>query len=109
MFQLAQHDGVTEVNIRRGGIDTEIHAQRLAGLHGILELGLEVGLRNDFGDTFFQVGKLFVHRFERSRLGCWRLGCWRCGLGHGFYFSLRITRRPVILNWPASTSLTASV
>ncbi len=31
MFQLAQHDGVAEVQIRRGGIDAELDAQRLAG------------------------------------------------------------------------------
>ncbi len=60
VFQFAQDHGVAQVNIRCGRIDAEIHAQRLAGLHGMFQLGLEVGFRNDFSDAFFQIGELFV-------------------------------------------------
>ena len=64
LLELAQHDGVAEVQIRRGGIDAEIDAQRFAGLRGLLELGLEFVFADDFGGAFAQVLELFFNRFE---------------------------------------------
>ncbi len=61
VFQLAQHDRVAQMNIRRGGIDAELHAQRLAGRDGFFELRLQLILANDFGDALREIGKLLLN------------------------------------------------
>ena len=64
MFQLAQHHGVAEMKIGRGGVDAEIDAQRLAGFERFRELRFQLFFANDFGGAFFQVRELFVYGFE---------------------------------------------
>ena len=64
MLQLAQHDGVAEMNIGRRGIHAEIRAQRLTGFRGLLELCLQVFVANDFRRSLFQIGELLVNGFE---------------------------------------------
>src|SRR5260370_41752469 len=67
MLELAKDNGVTQMNIRGGGVHAEIDAQGLSGFEGGFELGLELGFGNDFGDAFFQVAELFFDGFEF----CW--------------------------------------
>ena len=64
VLELAQHDGVAEVKIGSGRVHAELHAQRLAGGAGLLELGAQVALANDFRAAFLDVGELFVNRCE---------------------------------------------
>ena len=64
MFQLAHHHGVAEMQIGRGGIDAEFHAQRLAGFQRVLQLGAKFILRNNFSHAFAQVSELFFNRLE---------------------------------------------
>src|SRR5271154_4685879 len=55
------------MNIRRGRIHAQIHAQRLAGLRRLLELRLQIFLADNFRRALFQVGDLLVNRFEFQR------------------------------------------
>ena len=64
MLQLAKDHGVAKMKIGGRGIHAEIGAQRLAGFQRVIELGFQLGFRNDFSDAFFQVGKLFFDGFE---------------------------------------------
>src|SRR3984885_3758060 len=64
MLQLAQNDGVAEVNIGRGGIHAEVGAQRFAGFCGLFEPRLQVLFADDFSRAFPQVGQLLVNGFE---------------------------------------------
>ena len=64
MFQLAQHDGVSQMNIRRGRIHAEIRPQRFPRLRRLLELRAHLAFRNDFRRALFQVRQLLVNGFE---------------------------------------------
>ena len=64
MLQLAQHHGVTQMNIRRRGIHAEIRAQRLSRLGRLLELRPKLALGNNFRRAFSQVRNLFVNGLE---------------------------------------------
>ena len=67
MFQLAQHHGVAQMNIGRGGVHAELHAQGLAGLRRFFELRFQLVFANDFRGALSQIGELFLDRFESSR------------------------------------------
>ena len=64
MLDLAQDHGVAQVKIGGRGVHTEIDTQRFAGFQRVIELGFQLGFRNDFSDAFFQVGELFFDGFE---------------------------------------------
>ena len=60
MFELADEDGVAEVQIRRGRVEAGFHAQRLAGGTRFLQLLAQLGFANDFRRAFTNVGELLV-------------------------------------------------
>ena len=64
MFELAQYDGVAQVEIGRGRVHAQLHAQRLATGAGFYEFGAEFRFANDFRRAFFNVGELLVNRGE---------------------------------------------
>ena len=64
MFQLAQHDGMAEVQVGSGRVHAQLHAQRLARGARLLQLGAQFGLANDFRGAFLEISKLFVDRSE---------------------------------------------
>ena len=64
MFEFAKDDGVAEMDVGRGGVHTEIDAQRRASLQRLFELRFQLRLGNDFGGAFFEVGELFFDGFE---------------------------------------------
>src|SRR6185437_2416785 len=102
VFQLAKHHGMAEVQVGRGGIDAEFHAQRLARRAGALDFGAQLLFANDFGGAFAQGCELLVGGAEcrlRAHLMKWDRATPASGS----------TLRPSILNWPESTRLTASV
>ena len=72
MFQLAQHDGVAEVEIGGRGVHAEIHAQRLPGFQRFIKACLERFFGNNFRDAFFDVSELLFDEFEfvAGHLGC---------------------------------------
>jgi hypothetical protein len=51
---------VAEMKIGRGGIETGLYAQRLAGGERLLQLGTKLRFLNNFGRAFLDVGELFV-------------------------------------------------
>ena len=53
MLQLAEDDGVAEMNVGRRGVHAEIHAQGCARFQRLLKLGGQLRFGNDFGDAFF--------------------------------------------------------
>jgi len=64
LFQFAQHHRVAQVNIRRGRVHAEIHAQRLIFLKRIEQLVLQLLFTDDFRGAFGRERKLFQHRLE---------------------------------------------
>ena len=56
--QLAQHHGVAEVDVRRGRVDAELHAQRTARGRGLLEPLLECALGQAIDRVACQGGRL---------------------------------------------------
>ena len=66
VLQLAQHNGVAQMDIGRGRVDSQLYAQRFARRNRFLKLRLQLILANDFGDTFVNIGKLFLNRLEGS-------------------------------------------
>ena len=64
MFQLAQHDGVAQVQVGRGRVHAQLHAQRLAGLARSFELRAQIFFANNFRRALAQIGELFVHGLE---------------------------------------------
>ena len=66
MFQLAQHDGVAEVQVGRRGVHAQLHAQRLAGFQRSFELRAQILFANDFRRALAQIGELLVDGLERE-------------------------------------------
>ena len=100
LFEFAEHHGVAQVDVRRRRIHSEIHAQGLLLFDGLLELGLELVLADDFRRALLQIRELFLNRFEF------------CGRHYFFShpFSGRTkTRRPSTRNLSSRTMRTASV
>ena len=62
MFELADQNGVAQVDVRRGGIEARLHAQRLAGFLRALELGAQFFDANGLFRAFGEVRELFVNR-----------------------------------------------
>ncbi len=60
VLELAQHDRMAEVQIRRGGIDAEFHAQGFAGGARALDLRAQLLLADDFVGAAAQGGHLVV-------------------------------------------------
>ena len=56
VFELAQQDGVAEVQVGSGGIEAGLDAQGLAGGAGLLQLRAQFGFFDDLGRAFFDVG-----------------------------------------------------
>ena len=100
LLQFSQHHGVAQMNIRRCGVHAQIHAQRFASLHGLLELGLQFFFADDFRHALFQVRELLFHRLEF---------CGRHYFPSGPFRRINSTRRPSIRYRPSSTIRTASV
>ena len=63
--QLAQGDGVAEMNVNAGGVDAVLDAEGLAGLDAALELLTQLGLRLDLVNTAADERQLFLNRFHR--------------------------------------------
>ena len=61
MLEFAQHNGVAEMQIGRGGINAELDAQWFARGAGTFELRPEFLFANDFGGAFAQRGELLVY------------------------------------------------
>src|ERR1700722_14165177 len=99
LLELAEHHGVAQVNVRRGGIHSEIYTQRFLLFRGLLELGFEFILPDDFGHALLQIRELFLNRLE---------------LRSSHYFlsdalsEVVNTRRPSMRNFPSNTMRTAS-
>jgi hypothetical protein len=53
--QLADHNGVAQVNIGSGGIGSEFHAQWLAGGRRFLELRAQFRFANDLNGAFPEI------------------------------------------------------
>ena len=62
--EFANHNCVAQVNVGRGRIGAEFHAQRLAGARGACQLRAQFVLTNDLDCAFAQVRKLFVDGHE---------------------------------------------
>ena len=60
MFELSQNDGVAQVQVGRGRVHAQLHAQRLAGLVRGFELRAQIFFANDLRRALAQVGDLFV-------------------------------------------------
>src|SRR6267143_1393881 len=60
--QLANDNGVSKMNVRRGGIDPEFYAQWLACLRRLFKLGAQLLLADDLRGSFAQVLELFINR-----------------------------------------------
>src|SRR5208282_2808420 len=120
MFELAQQDGMAEVEVGSSRIEARLHPQRLAGSERAFELGAQFGFLDDLGRALLDVSQLFVNRGKvchvvviitislvesgASRLGlrwCWRtLGRarrpslhWLTALGRAGRPSLHLLRR----------------
>jgi hypothetical protein len=52
------------MKIGRGGIESGLYPQRLAGGERTLQLGAKLGLLHNFSGAFLDVGELFVNRRE---------------------------------------------
>ena len=55
MLELAEHNSMAEVQVRRSGVHAEFHPQRFAGRAGFLQLRAQFALANYFGTTFFDI------------------------------------------------------
>ncbi len=64
MFQLADEDGMTQMQIGGSGIEAGLHAHGLAGSARFFQALAQVALANDLRRTFTQVGELFVNLGE---------------------------------------------
>ncbi len=64
VLELADEDGVAEVEIGRGGIKAGLDAQGLAALQGLFEALTQIALTDDFDRTFAEVGQLLVDGAE---------------------------------------------
>ena len=64
VLQLADHHGVAQVNVRRRGIDAQLHAQGLAGLERLFQLRAQLRFGHDLRHALFQVRELFFHWSE---------------------------------------------
>ncbi len=51
---LVQHDGVADVDVRRGRVEPELDPQRLAGRPGALQLGGDFGFDQEFVRAAFE-------------------------------------------------------
>ena len=60
MFHLAQQDGVAQVQICRRGIESRLHAQRPSRLGSLGQTLPQVLFADQFRQSFFDVGELFV-------------------------------------------------
>ena len=54
LTQFLEHHGVSEVNIRRGGVDPQLHPQRAPLRPGTLELSLQLALRERIDSVSLQ-------------------------------------------------------
>ena len=64
VFELAQQDGVAEMKVRRGGIETRLYAQRFPGGERFFKFLAQIRFANDLRAAFLDVGQLFVNRSE---------------------------------------------
>src|SRR5689334_2194332 len=64
MFQLADENSVSQVEVRRGGIEARLHPQRLARLPRLLQLLAQLRLADDLRRALLQIRELLVHRSE---------------------------------------------
>ena len=62
MFHLAQKDRVPEVQVRRGGIEAGLDAERLAGLRRLLEASAQLVFANHLDGALEQIAHLLVER-----------------------------------------------
>ena len=62
--QLAQRDGVAEMNVDAGRVDAVLDAQRLAGLDAAVELLAQLVLGDDLLDAAADQGELFIDGFH---------------------------------------------
>ena len=66
--QLAQRDGVAEVNVDAGRVDAVLDAQRLAGLDAAFQLLAQLGLGHDLLDAAADQGQSVRRRTSRHGL-----------------------------------------
>lgn len=64
MFQLADEDGVAEMQVGSRGIEAGLDAQRPSGGAGLLQPRAQFGPRNDFRRAFFEIFQLLFDRSE---------------------------------------------
>src|ERR1700686_1535057 len=55
------------MQVRRGGIESGLYAQRNVGRPGFFKFGAKPGLANNLSGSLFDVGKLFVNGGEWHR------------------------------------------
>ena len=64
VLQLADQHGVAEVQVGRGGIESGLDAQRLAGLAGVFQALAQIRFANDLGSALLDVVELLVNGTE---------------------------------------------
>jgi hypothetical protein len=60
--QLAHQHGVAQVQVRRGGVEAGLHAQRAAGLAAVFKALAQVADADDLRGALFEQVHLFVYR-----------------------------------------------
>ena len=69
VFHLAQEDGMAEVEVGRGGVETGFDAEGFALLGAEDDAVAEVLFADQFGEAFAKVGELFGRGGERVSHG----------------------------------------
>ena len=88
--QLAQRDGMAEMDVDAGGVDAVLDAQRLAGLDAAFELAAQVGFRRDLLGAAADQFQLFIDGLHGARSLSFAAGAGQASVGPG--------RRQVALN-----------
>ena len=68
MTQLADEDGMAQVEVGRGGVKAGFDAQRASGLAALFKALAQVGDANDFSCAFLEQIQLFVYGKKRAHI-----------------------------------------
>src|SRR5271157_5835678 len=68
MFELAQQDGVPQVQVGRSRIEARLHLERLARSERAFELRAQFGFLDNLRRALLEVCQLFVNRWKVSHV-----------------------------------------